>query len=154
MVRRLSLFAVPVIAVVAAAAWMFWVQDSAPGDPGDDEQVAFGAALYAQNCARCHGEDLSGELGWAEEEAGLTEEEIEAVAETLGDVAPAHDSGGKTSRHDDAMLFRIIDEGTEAALGSSGSRMEGFGDRLADDEIWAIVAFMKRFWQETEADGS
>ena len=155
MSRRYKFLGLPaLLVIVAGAGWMWMAGGSLPGNPSDEEEVAFGAALYSQNCARCHGEDLSGELGWAEEEAGLSAEEIQSIARTLGDVAPAHDSSGKTSRHDDATLFKIIDEGTEAALGESGSRMEGFGDRLAKDEIWAIIAFMKKVWQDAEADSS
>ena len=122
-----------------------------PGDPADRDQVILGAALYGRDCARCHGDDMSGELGWAREEAGLSNEEIDAIADQLGDVAPAHDEHGSTSRFTDEVLFRIIDEGPAKALKKPDSRMMGFHDRLAQDEIWAIIAFMKDQWQKVDA---
>ena len=47
------------------------------------------------------------------------------------------------------MLFRIVQEGPTKALNkpkSDESRMPGFSDRLSDEEIWAIVAYMKSNW--------
>lgn len=133
------------------AEWTLMAREYPPGDPSDDEQVALGAALYGWNCARCHGNDMSGELGWAREEAGLSDEDIKAVAEQLGDVAPAHDEHGTTERLPDDVLFRMIDEGPAKVLKKPESRMEGFHDRLAEQEIWAIIAFMKNQWQVVEA---
>ena len=150
--RRSLYFMLPVIAAVAAAgaAWTLMAREHPPGDPADAEQVAVGAALYGWNCARCHGEDLSGELGWVKVQTGLSEEEIERVAERLGDVAPAHDDSGSTSRLDDAKLYDVIALGPEKAMNKADSRMEGFEGRLDEDEIWAIVAFMKSTWSEAE----
>lgn len=150
MSRRSWLFGLPLLAVVivAGAAWTWTARQYSSGDPADAGQVAVGAALYDWNCARCHGEDLGGELGWVQETTDLTDEDIEKVAEKLGDVAPAHDESGRTARLDDAVLFRIIDEGAAEVLDKPNSRMIGFGDHLADDEIWAIIAFMKKHWQE------
>ena len=151
--RRFWLVTLPVIGLVAAggAAWTLMAREHPPGDPADSEQVAVCAALYEWNCARCHGDDLGGELGWVKEETGLSEEQINEVAERLGDVAPAHDQSGTTSRLDDATLFRVIDEGPGNVLDKPDSRMSGFNDRLAADEIWAIIAFMKSHWQGLDA---
>lgn len=151
--RRLLFFALPVVAAVAAAgaAWTLMAREHPPGDPADNEQVAVGAALYAWNCARCHGDDLGGELGWAQKETGLSDEEVEAIAEKLGDVAPAHDQGGSTARLDDAVLFDVIAQGPEKVLNKPDSRMSGFKDRLAEDEIWSIIAFMKSHWEADAA---
>lgn len=147
--RRLLLFAIPLIAVIAAggAAWTLMAREHPPGDPEDAEQVAIGSALYGWNCARCHGDDLSGELGWAKKEAGLSDEDVNDVAERLGDIAPAHDQSGSTARLEDDMLFKIIDEGPKTVLDKPSSRMSGFHDRLSEEEIWSIIAFMKSHWQ-------
>ena len=123
-----------------------------PGDPADADQVAIGAALYSWNCARCHGEDLSGELGWAKRKTGLSDKAVNEVAERLGNIAPAHDKSGSTSRHDDEKLYRIIEEGPEDVLNKPESRMSGFGDHLTEDEIWAIIAFMKHHWRRSDAE--
>lgn len=153
MSRRFWLFGLPVVlvAAVAGVTWTLMAREHPPGDPQDAEQVAVGAALYAWNCARCHGEDLGGELGWAQEVTGLSDEEIEDVAKRIGDVAPAHDEHGSTSRLPDDMLFKIIDEGPETVLDKPDSRMPGYNDRLAEEEIWAIIAFMKSHWEQMEA---
>ena len=37
-----------------------------------------------------------------------------------------------------------------AVLDKPNSRMSGFGDRLVEEDIWAIIAFMKKHWQEIE----
>ncbi|MEM7044777.1 MAG: c-type cytochrome [Pseudomonadota bacterium] len=152
MSRRLILFALPVIVVAAGAAWTLMAREHPPGDPQDAEQVAVGAALYAWNCARCHGQDMSGELGWVTKETGLTDEDIKEIADKLDDIAPAHDESGSTSSLDDAMLFRIIDEGPGKVRNMEDTRMPGFRDRLSDDEIWSLIAFMKSSWQVTKGE--
>ncbi|MEM8949581.1 MAG: c-type cytochrome [Pseudomonadota bacterium] len=151
MSRRSLLFAIPLIGIVTAGgvAWTLMAREHPPGDPADADQVAIGSALYSWNCARCHGEDLSGELGWAKEAVGLSDEDVQEVAERLGDVAPAHDKSGSTSRLSDDVLFRVIDEGPEEVLDKPDSRMPGFNDRLVEEEIWSIIAFMKHNWQTT-----
>lgn len=150
--RRFWFVGLPVMAaaIAAGAAWTLMAREHPPGDPGDAEQVAVGEALYSWNCARCHGEDLGGELGWVRKETGMSDEQIDKATERLDDIAPAHDESGKTSRHDDAVLFRIIGEGPEEVLDRPDSRMSGFNDRLAEDEIWAIIAFLKSHWDEAE----
>ncbi|MDH3662354.1 MAG: c-type cytochrome [Alphaproteobacteria bacterium] len=152
MSRRFLFLAFPLLAAVAAvgAAWTLMAREHPPGDPADEEQVAVGGALYGWNCARCHGEDLGGELGWVAEETNLSDEQVRDVAERLGDVAPAHDDKGQTSRLDDATLFRVIDEGPATVLDKPNSRMSGFHGHLSDGEIWAIIAFMKSHWVEGE----
>ncbi len=141
------------VALASGMALTWPDQTYPPGDPGDQEQVILGAALYGRDCARCHGDDMGGELGWAREEAGLSNEDIEAISKRLGDVAPAHDEHGTTSRLPDEVLFRIIDEGPAKVLKKPESRMTGFHDRLAQDEIWAIIAFMKDHWQQVDGPG-
>jgi len=133
----------------AGAAWTLVTPEGTPGDETDVSQIIEGQALYQVNCARCHGEDMSGELGWISKETDLSVEEVNEVAKTLDDVAPAHDATGNTARHDDPMLFEIIKQGPTEAMSkpeTADSRMPGFSDRLNDEEIWAIVAYMKSHW--------
>ena len=145
---------VVLVAGVAGVAWTLMAKDHPPGDPKDDQQVAVGAALYAWNCARCHGEDLGGELGWAREKTALSDEEINEIAKRIGDVAPAHDEHGTTARLADDMLFKVIHDGPASALNKPDSRMPGFQDQLTEGEIWSVIAFMKRNWQEAGGDGA
>jgi mono/diheme cytochrome c family protein len=55
---------VEVLAVVAAAVFVLLLFTNEPDSGGGGgAQAAPGAALYAQNCARCHGSDGGGGLG-------------------------------------------------------------------------------------------
>ena len=143
----------PLLALVGAgggAVWTLMAHEHPPGDPLDQKQVNLGEALYEQDCARCHGADLSGEFGWLKKEndSGLSEAEIERMLQSLDNVAPAHDNSGFTWRLDDETLFSVIKDGPAIALSKPGSRMPGFEKRLNDDEIWAVVAFMKSNWMD------
>ena len=151
--RRGWLFGVPLLALLAiagGAAWTMMASEQQLGDPNDPEQVLVGEAIYGRDCARCHGDDLGGEFGWLKKdgEIDLSEGEIERMLENMDDVAPAHDNSGNTQRLDDNKLFSVIKDGPAVALSKVDSRMPGFQDRLIDEEIWAVVAYMKSHWQE------
>lgn len=62
--------------------------------------------------------------------------------------APPHDDSGHTWHHPDEVLFGITKFGVVAPYAPKGyeSDMPGFGDRLSDDEIWAVLAFIKASW--------
>jgi mono/diheme cytochrome c family protein len=65
--------------------------------------------------------------------------------------APPHDASGHTWHHGDLDLFRITKEGTAAVVGRGHeSDMRGFGDVMNDDEIRAVLAFIKSTWPERE----
>lgn len=102
-----------------------------------------GAALYAEHCASCHGAGLEGEPDWKEAgEDGLLP-------------APPHDASGHTWHHSDALLTRIVREGSAAVIGGGyESGMPGFGpgygDVLTEAEIAAILGFIKSTWPERE----
>ena len=65
--------------------------------------------------------------------------------------APPHDENGHTWHHSDADLFRLIKEGVAAAVGGNyESDMPAFEDVLSDEEILAVLAFIKSAWPERE----
>jgi mono/diheme cytochrome c family protein len=101
----------------------------------DAARVANGAEIYADNCAACHGTDLSGQPDWK-------------VRDSAGYLpAPPHDETGHTWHHPDAMLIKIVMNGTEALVGGSyKSNMAGFGDQLSQDNIVDALAFIKSTW--------
>ena len=101
----------------------------------DAARIAEGAALYADYCASCHGADLEGEPNWQDRDAdGYLP-------------APPHDETGHTWHHDNALLMRIVREGTEAIIGGTyRSNMIGFGDTLSDDEIASVLGYIKSTW--------
>ena len=101
------------------------------------KMVAMGRTVYADHCAECHGKELEGEPDWRTPKADGTLP------------APPHDENGHTWHHGDALLFRYTKEGG-AAIAPVGfnSGMPGFGDTLSDEEIWAVLAFIKSTWPE------
>ncbi|WP_292289183.1 cytochrome c [Marivita sp.] len=137
--RKTIMVSVAFGAGLAGAALVLpgWTQDEArPKLPfADATRVAEGAALYDTHCASCHGADLEGEPNWQDRDA----------AGFLP--APPHDETGHTWHHDNALLMRIVREGTEAIVGGTyRSNMIGFGDVLTDDEIASVLGYIKSTW--------
>ena len=129
-----------VVAVLAGAGLAYVAIDSRASDGAsfayrDSEVVALGQAVYAEYCAACHGEALEGQPDWTERDAdGYLP-------------APPHDETGHTWHHPDAQLFTIVKLGTEAVVGGNyRSNMMGYGDVLRDDEIVAVLAYIKSTW--------
>ncbi|MEQ9269924.1 MAG: cytochrome c [Marinobacter salarius] len=124
-------------AAVIMAGWVFW--PSVPerhADPNDALQVELGEAVYRNNCASCHGVNLEGQPDWR-------------VRKLDGRLpAPPHDETGHTWHHTDEQLFRITKLGLRPPLAPEGyqSDMPAFDGVLSDDEIWAVLAFIKSRW--------
>lgn len=98
-----------------------------------------GEALYAEHCAACHGADLEGAPDW---KSRLPSGRLPA---------PPHDATGHTWHHGDALLLRIVKEGTAAVIGNGyESDMPGFEGVLDDGEIRDVLAYIKSTWPERE----
>ncbi len=125
------------VAAMAAAGWVFWPSSSAGrADPDDARQVALGETVYRQHCASCHGAKLEGQPDWR-------------VRKPDGRLpAPPHDETGHTWHHPDEQLFRITELGVKPPLAPEGyeSDMPAFTDVLTDQEIWAVLTFIKSTW--------
>jgi mono/diheme cytochrome c family protein len=126
------------LAVVSAGGLYLFLDRSSGqvrADPGDPRQVASGRQLYEAHCASCHGRDLEGQANWQSRLA------------TGFLPAPPHDESGHTWHHPDQILFRITKRGgaSEAPAGFK-SNMPGFGEMLSDEQIWAILAYIKSRW--------
>ncbi len=108
--------------------------------PDDPLVVAQGKTLYADNCAACHGADLSGEPGWPDWRQRKPDGRL---------AAPPHDESGHTWHHPDEMLFQVTKLGTAGYMGDPGfeSDMPAFGDALTDAEIAAVLSFIKSTWK-------
>ena len=110
-----------------------------PPPPGaharDAKLVAQGQAVYEQHCADCHGKNLEGEPDWRTKKPDGTLP------------APPHDESGHTCHHHDQLLFDYTKHGGQA-LAPDGfkSGMPAFGETLSDDDIWAVLAFIKSRW--------
>lgn len=117
-----------------------------PGSPSaallvsdDADVVARGQIVYAQNCASCHGADLKGEPDWRNRDAdGYLP-------------APPHDESGHTWHHSDALLFGITKFGIVKYAGDANykTRMPAYQDVLSDQDIVAVLSYIKSTWPET-----
>ncbi|MCO5151278.1 MULTISPECIES: c-type cytochrome [unclassified Shinella] len=127
-------------AVLAAVAGVVLFVLERPGREAD-ARIALGKALYAENCASCHGVRLEGQPDWRSPRAD-------------GRLpAPPHDATGHTWHHADAQLLAIIRRGTAAVVGGGyESDMPGFAGILSDAESAAVLDFIKSTWPQREAD--
>ena len=128
------------VAATAAAGWVYWQPDlTGYADPEDARGVALGQAIYGERCASCHGANLEGQPDWR-------------TRKPDGRLpAPPHDETGHTWHHPDEILFGITKLGVKPPLAPKGyqSDMPAFGETLTDDEIWAVLAFIKSRWPAT-----
>jgi mono/diheme cytochrome c family protein len=99
-----------------------------------------GRQIYDTHCASCHGQKLEGQPNWR----------IRLPTGRLP--APPHDAGGHTWHHTDDELFRITKFGLGAIVADYESDMPAFRSTLSDDEIAAVLDFIKSTWPERERD--
>ena len=126
------------MSVVAAAVVLAYglglLEDEKAASP---EQLALGQSVYGENCASCHGADLEGEPDWRQRRADGTLP------------APPHDETGHTWHHPDFQLFAITKQGTAAfAPEDYKTNMAGFSEVLSDEEIKAVLEYIKSRWPE------
>jgi mono/diheme cytochrome c family protein len=104
-------------------------------DAGNVQLVDHGQQVYRAQCAQCHGANLEGQPNWQQELAGG------------GRPAPPHDATGHTWHHPDALLFDIVKRGGQASsLANDKNTMPGFANILSDNDIWAVLAYIKSTW--------
>ena len=97
----------------------------------DRDSVELGKAIYAENCASCHGVVLEGQANWRQRDA-------EGYLP-----APPHDERGHTWHHSDSYLFLMTKYGIEEMIGKSyPNNMPVFEDKLTDDEIIAALSYI------------
>jgi mono/diheme cytochrome c family protein len=102
---------------------------------GLGNQISVGQRMYAQHCASCHGANLEGQVNWR---SALPDGSMPA---------PPHDITGHTWHHSDQQLFEITKFGGQAYSPEGYiNKMPAFGDRLSDDEIRAVLAYIKSTW--------
>ena len=106
------------------------------GEPVTQRMVGQGGELYAQSCASCHGAQLEGQPDWRRR------------TEDGRMPAPPHDESGHTWHHADRDLFTITKHGVGAVVPGYESDMPAFEGALSDDEIKAVLAFIKTSWSE------
>ena len=132
-----ALFGSAILLVVISATALWWIsaEKKRLGDPGDPAQVLSGRDVYNRYCASCHGNKLQGEPNWQRRK----------VTGRLP--APPHDASGHTWHHPDAQLFGITKNGIGPyAPAGYQSDMLAFGNMLSDEQIWAVLAYIKSTW--------
>lgn len=102
--------------------------------------VAAGETIYQAQCASCHGAQLEGQPNWRKRnEQGFLP-------------APPHDKTGHTWHHADDLLFEITKYGPGVVIGDSSyqSMMPAYQSILSDEEIIAVLSYIKNTWPEDE----
>ncbi|GIS16025.1 MAG: hypothetical protein CM15mP117_14570 [Alphaproteobacteria bacterium] len=105
--------------------------------PNDAPTVNLGGSVYAKNCASCHGANLEGQFNWRQRDSnGYLP-------------APPHDESGHTWHHSDQYLFLMTKYGIEEMIGKRyPNNMPAYKDVLTDDEIIAVLSYIKSTWPE------
>lgn len=99
-----------------------------------------GQALYLEYCASCHGANLEGQPNWMQR---LPNGRLPA---------PPHDETGHTWHHSDEQLLVIVRDGLAAIAPGYETDMPAFGGKLGDQEIIAILDYIKQSWPERERE--
>ena len=138
--KQSHIFAVGVAAVVLGLLYLF----TSPAEkaaasialrPTEASVVALGKQVYAENCASCHGVALEGQANWRQRgNDGYMP-------------APPHDETGHTWHHPDTYLFLMTKYGIEKMIGQTyPNNMPAYEDELSDEEIIAVLSFIKSTW--------
>ena len=113
---------------------------SAPSllEPDNASMIARGAIVYEAHCAACHGADLEGQPGCRSPNADGCMP------------APPHNENGHTWHHPDRILFDITKLGIVKAAGLTNytSDMPVYSNILTDDEIIAVLSWIKAQWPD------
>jgi len=141
----LSAVVVSALAAIAASAQMQGGDVRAEdvtflGQPVTGEQITLGQKIYSEYCASCHGANLEGQPNWKRR------------LENGRMPAPPHDESGHTWHHSDQDLFAITKRGVGGVVPGYESDMLAFGEILSDEEIVAVLAFIKSTWPERQRD--
>jgi len=135
--RGISVGVLTVVALLLGTYYYTRPSGTSPAiDHGNATLVARGRVVYENNCASCHGAKLEGQPGWRKR---LPNGRMPA---------PPHDDSGHTWHHADRVLFDITRNGLVPphAPANYQSDMPAFNSLLSDDEIRAVLAYIKSHW--------
>jgi S-disulfanyl-L-cysteine oxidoreductase SoxD len=121
------------LTIVGILAWEL-TQGGIAIDAHDAVAVAKGKAVYAAHCASCHGANLEGQPDWQEPLADGSYP------------APPQDASGHTWQHSDTELYVMVRDGEDPDKSNPMSSMPAFGKTLSEDDIFAVLAFIKASW--------
>ena len=100
---------------------------SASTKPETNSLIDRGAKLYQANCQSCHGGATGGKLR---------------------DIPPPHNANGHTWDHADQQLTGMVLNGIPFSL--EAQRMPAFKDKLSEEDVRAILAYIKTWWTEEQ----
>jgi len=100
----------------------------------DSQKVTQGQELYNQHCVACHGINGEGQPDW------------KTPNEDGSFKPPPHDATGHTWHHADDLLLEIVMQGSDFPQ----SQMPTYGDQLSDEEVIAILEYIKFWWGPEE----
>ena len=134
-----SIIIIAGVIVLTSAALLFYgtgIGTPLGIDVKNAKQVAQGKLLYAQECGSCHGMNLQGQTrNWRQR---LPDGSLPA---------PPHNASGHTWHHADEILFEVTKFGRlKSARSTVRSNMPMFENKLSDEEIWAVLSFIKSTW--------
>ncbi|NKB59813.1 MAG: c-type cytochrome [Alphaproteobacteria bacterium] len=118
-----------VLIPVFAASFVVLSFGQAMAKDGDGDK---GEAIYAKRCLQCHGEEGDG-LGPAAERLNPPPRDF-----TLG-LYKFQSSAFDADLPNDDDLFRMVRDGMP------GTAMPGWGDMLSEQDMWDVIAYIKRF---------
>lgn len=131
-------FGLAAVAIAGAASLFYFGQPAASYiDPSDTALVARGKTVYMTHCSACHGTALEGQPEWRKR---LPNGRLPA---------PPHDETGHTWHHPDAVLIDIVKNGLvpgRTAPDGYASDMPAYAQILPDDDITAVLAYIKSNW--------
>ncbi len=97
----------------------------------DPALIVAGASLYQRHCAECHGDNGEGNADWRQRGSD-------------GYFLPPPLNGtGHAWHHSRDWLVQLISDGTEP-----GGKMPGWRDKLSQQEIKSIVAWLQAQWPD------
>ena len=120
------------LAVLLAAALVFSACGGGHTRPETAATKAYikgGATLYEANCVKCHGGRTGGKLK---------------------DMPPRHNANGHTWHHADQQLKDMTLNGITFSL--EEQRMPAFKGKLSEEDVRAILAYIKTWWTEDQRD--
>ncbi len=140
--KTIGVAAVALAAGLGALVWwdarVFVPPESTVPDLSAAERVDAGRVVYEAHCASCHGEKLEGQPNWRDR---LPSGRLPA---------PPHDDSGHTWHHPFEVLFAITTHGLVPPHAPQGyqSDMPGFADRLSENDIWNVLAYIRSRWSD------
>lgn len=131
--------AILLAALLAVSTAVLLKFSSVLAEDEDQKRIALGRSLYDAHCAKCHGKKLEGQPDW---QTRLPSGRLPA---------PPHDESGHSWHHPDKVLIGVTRNGLKPYAGEDyESDMPAFAGALSDQEIEAVVAFIKSTWPERE----